>query len=149
MYHLTKENLEISFDGHLWIKTKRQKTGTESNIRLLEVAKHIIEKYEGIAKDGKLLPVLCYPNCKNGIKAIAKHCGIYKNVTWHAMPQPCAYRTMYPLKRSLKCLDIGVFARRKSMRRLRRRKSAVIWRNCQNRLSIWNHLSVRLFNYIP
>ena len=47
MYHLTKENLEISFDGHLWIKTKRQKTGTESNIRLLEVARHIIEKYEG------------------------------------------------------------------------------------------------------
>ena len=83
MYHLTKENLEISFDGHLWIKTKRQKTGTESNIRLLEVAKHIIEKYEGMAKDGKLLPVPCYPNCKNGIKVIAKRCGIEKNVTWH------------------------------------------------------------------
>lgn len=83
MYHLTKENLEISFDGHLWIKTNRQKTGTESNIRLLEVAKHIIEKYEGMAKDGKLLPVPCYPNCKNGIKVIAKHCGIEKNVTWH------------------------------------------------------------------
>lgn len=83
MYHLTKENLEISFDGHLWIKTKRQKTGTESNIRLLEVAKHIIEKYEGMAKDGKLLPVPCYPNCKNRIKVIAKRCGIEKNVTWH------------------------------------------------------------------
>lgn len=83
MYHLTKENLEISFDGHLWIKTNHQKTGTESNIRLLEVAKHIIEKYEGIAKDGKLLPVPCYPNCKSGIKVIAKHCGIDKNVTWH------------------------------------------------------------------
>lgn len=53
MYHLTKENLEISFDGHLWIKINRQKTGTESNIRLLEVAKHIIEKYERMAKDGK------------------------------------------------------------------------------------------------
>lgn len=83
MANLTKENLEISFDGHLWIKTNRQKTGTESNIRLLEVAKHIIEKYEGMAKDGKLLPVPCYPNCKNGIKVIAKHCGIEKNVTWH------------------------------------------------------------------
>ena len=83
MYHLTKENLEISFDGHLWIKTNRQKTGTESNIRLLEVARHIIEKYEGMAKDGKLLPVPCYPNCKNGIKVIAKRCGIEKNVTWH------------------------------------------------------------------
>ncbi len=69
MANLTKEDLEISFDGHLWIKTNRQKTGTESNIRLLEV--------------GKLLPVLCYPNCKNGIKVIGKCCGIDKNVTWH------------------------------------------------------------------
>lgn len=83
MANLTKENLQISFDGHLWIKTNRQKTGTESNIRLLEVAKHIIEKYEGIAEGNKLLPVPCYPNCKNGIKVIAKHCGIDKNVTWH------------------------------------------------------------------
>lgn len=83
MANLTKENLQISFDGHLWIKTHRQKTGTESNIRLLEVAKHIIEKYEGAAQDGKLLPVPCYPNCKNGIKVIAKKCGIEKNVTWH------------------------------------------------------------------
>lgn len=81
MYHLTKEDLKISFDGHLWIKTNHQKTGTENNIRLLEVAKHIIEKYEGIAKDGKLLPVPCYPNCKNGIKGITKRCGIEKNVT--------------------------------------------------------------------
>lgn len=83
MEHLTKDNLEISFDGHLWIKTNRQKTGTESNIRLLEVAKHIIEKYEGMAENGRLLPVPCYPNCKNGIKVIAKRCGIDKNVTWH------------------------------------------------------------------
>lgn len=57
--------------------------GIESNIRLLEVARHIIEKYEGMAKDGKLLPVPCYPNCKNGIKIIAKRCGIDKNVTWY------------------------------------------------------------------
>lgn len=83
MEHLTKDNLEISFDGHLWIKTNRQKTGTESNIRLLEVAKHIIDKYEGMAENGRLLPVPCYYNCKNGIKVIAKRCGIDKNVTWH------------------------------------------------------------------
>ena len=83
MEHLTKDNLEISFDGHLWIKTNRQKTGTESNIRLLEVAKHIIDKYEGMAENGRLLPVPCYYNCKNGIKVIAKRCGIDENVTWH------------------------------------------------------------------
>lgn len=83
MANLTKENLQTSFDGHLWIKTNRQKTGTESNIRLLDVAKHIIEKYDGITGDDKLLPVPCYVNCKNSIKVIAKKCGIEKNVTWH------------------------------------------------------------------
>lgn len=83
MANLTKENLQTSFDGHLWIKTNRQKTGTESNIRLLDVAKHIIEKYNGMTDDNKLLPVPCYVNCKNSIKVIAKKCGIEKNVTWH------------------------------------------------------------------
>lgn len=83
MANLMKENLQTSFDGHLWIKTNRQKTGTESNIRLLDVAKHIIEKYDGMTDDNKLLPVPCYVNCKNSIKVIAKKCGIEKNVTWH------------------------------------------------------------------
>ena len=27
MYHLTKENLEISFDGHLWIKDQTPENG--------------------------------------------------------------------------------------------------------------------------
>ena len=49
MYNLTEENLQTSFDGHLWIKTNRQKTGVESNIRLLDVPRHIIEKYSGMA----------------------------------------------------------------------------------------------------
>ena len=101
MANLTKENLQISFDGHLWIKTHRQKTGTESNIRLLEVAKHIIEKYEGIAEDGKLLPVPCYSNCKNGIKVIAKHCGIEKNVTWHQSRHSYAKITAEKVSRNM------------------------------------------------
>lgn len=83
MANLTKENLQTSFDGHLWIKTNRQKTGTETCLRLLEVPLRIIKKYEGCSEDGKLLPVPCYPNCKNGIKVIANKCGIEKNVTWH------------------------------------------------------------------
>lgn len=62
-----------------WVSTNN----STSNIRLLDVAKHIIEKYDSMAENGKLLPVPCYPNCKNGIKVIAKKCGIDKNVTWH------------------------------------------------------------------
>lgn len=83
MKNLTKDNLQLSFDGHLWIKTNRQKTGVESNIRLLDIPLQIIKKYEGIAKDDLLLPVPCYANCKYGLKAIAKKCGIDKNLTWH------------------------------------------------------------------
>ena len=75
MANLTEENLQVSFDGHLWIKTSRQKTGVETNIRLLDVAKHIIDKYKGVSKDGKLLPVPCYNICKYGIKQVARQCG--------------------------------------------------------------------------
>lgn len=57
--------------------------GMESNICLLEVVRYIIEKYEGMVKDGKLLFVFCYFNCKNGIKVIVKYCGIDKNVMWY------------------------------------------------------------------
>lgn len=46
----------------------------------LDVAKHIIEKYDGMAEGDKLLPVPCYANCKNSIKVIAKKCGIEKTL---------------------------------------------------------------------
>lgn len=83
MKDLTKENIRIKEDGSMWIDTKRKKTHTQVDVRVLDVAKHIIEKYEGIAKDGKLLPVPSYFICKYNIKEIAKSCGIEKNVTWH------------------------------------------------------------------
>lgn len=94
MYNLTTDNLQTSFDGHLWIKTNRQKTGTETNIRLLDTAKHIIEKYQGMAEGNKLLPVPCYANCRHGIKAVAKLCGIQKNVCWHQSRHSYTYPTL-------------------------------------------------------
>lgn len=54
---LTKHNIRTSFDGNLWIMTKRQKTNVQSNILLLDVPKRIIEKYSGTLPDGVLLPV--------------------------------------------------------------------------------------------
>lgn len=54
--NLTRDNLKTSFDGHLWIITRRQKTNTDSSIRLLEVPKRIIEKYRGYSRDNRLFP---------------------------------------------------------------------------------------------
>ncbi len=36
MKNLTKDNVQTSFDGKLWIMPKRQKTGVESNIMLMD-----------------------------------------------------------------------------------------------------------------
>ena len=99
MYNLTTDRLQKSFDGHLWIKANRQKTITETNIRLLDTAKHIVEKYQGMAEGNKLLPVPCYGNCRHRIKAVAKLCGINKNVCWHQSRH--SYATTF-------CLSNGV-----------------------------------------
>ena len=55
--NLTTDNLQTFFDGNLWIITRRKKTNTESNIRLLDVPKKIIEKYEGMARNNKVFPM--------------------------------------------------------------------------------------------
>lgn len=81
--NLTTDNLQTSFDGHEWIITKRQKTKVQSNIRLLDVALRIIEKYKGIAKDDRVFPVPSYANLRDNITLIVQACGIKKHVTWH------------------------------------------------------------------
>ena len=81
--NLTKDNLKISFDGHLWIITRRQKTNTDSSIRLLEVPKHIIEKYKGYTRNNRVFPVPSNSSCNNILKKIAKQCGIKTRLTYH------------------------------------------------------------------
>lgn len=78
MANLTKANLQTAFVRYLWLNSNRQKTGVGTNIQLLDVAKHIIEKYDDMAEGNKSLPVPCYANCKNSIKVIAKRCGTEK-----------------------------------------------------------------------
>ena len=56
--NLTQENVRTSFDGNLWIMTKRQKTDTEVNVPLLKIPKMILEKYKGKLPNKKLLPIL-------------------------------------------------------------------------------------------
>ncbi len=81
--NLTKDNLQTSFDGHLWIITRRQKTNTDSSIRLLEVPKRIIEKYKGYTRDNRIFPVPSNSSSNAILKKIAKQCGINKRVTYH------------------------------------------------------------------
>ena len=83
MRNLSEENIRTYFDEHLWISISRQKTGVQSNIRLLDIPKKILEKYRGLREDGKIFSVPHYMTCLYGIRAVAKRCGITKHLTWH------------------------------------------------------------------
>jgi site-specific recombinase XerD len=81
--HLTNEHIRPSFDGKLWIRGKREKTGTEYNIPVLNIPKIILEKYRGKAKGDLALPVFDIMNYNILLKKIAQLCGIDKKVSSH------------------------------------------------------------------
>ena len=80
---LTSNDIRLAFDGNLWIIKKRHKTKVTSNIRLLDIPKAILNKYEGKLKNGQLLPIISNQKINDYLKKIAIVCGIDKNVTFH------------------------------------------------------------------
>lgn len=83
MRTLTEEHIKKDHNGRLWIETTRQKTGTPENVMLLDVAIGIIEKYKGLAKEGKLFPMLTKESMNIHLKIMAKQCGITRNLHFH------------------------------------------------------------------
>ena len=81
--NLHEENIRKSFDGKLWIMTKRQKTNTDVNVPLLDIPKMILKKYKGKLPNGKILPVISNQKLNAYLKEIADICGIKKNLTFH------------------------------------------------------------------
>ena len=81
--NLTKEDIKLAFDGKLWIMIKREKTGVDSNVPLLEIPKQILAKYEDKMKDGKLLPVISNQKMNEYLGEIAAICQINKRITFH------------------------------------------------------------------
>lgn len=80
---LTTDDLQTFFDGNLWIITRRRKTNTDSNIRLLDVPKRIIKKYKGLTGDNRVFPVPSNISCNEKLKKIGKQCGIKTRLTYH------------------------------------------------------------------
>lgn len=75
---LSKNDIYINpHDNREWIKKKRQKSGTESNLPLLQAAKAIWQKYD------YKLPVLTNQKYNAYLKEIADLCRIDKKLTTH------------------------------------------------------------------
>ena len=73
----------MDFDGEEWIITRRTKTKVSSNVPLMEIAKELIERYKGLAKDDFVFPMPSNGTCNDHLKRIATACGINKEVTFH------------------------------------------------------------------
>ncbi|WP_456461971.1 site-specific integrase [Lutibacter sp.] len=83
---LSRENIVLGIDGSQWVKTKRTKTNTISNIPILSTVANIIEKYANhkeVLNSKKLLPVLSNQKMNAYLKEIADLCEITKNLTFH------------------------------------------------------------------
>ncbi|MFA5297464.1 MAG: site-specific integrase [Lutibacter sp.] len=83
---LSKESIVLGIDGGQWIKTKRTKTNTISNIPILPTVATIIKKYANhkeVLNSEKLLPVLSNQKMNAYLKEIADLCEITKNLTFH------------------------------------------------------------------
>lgn len=83
MCRLTAVNLETAEDGTVWIKATREKTNVEFEIPLLDLPRHIINKYRDIMPDGRLLPMYGNSELNKGLKLLAAACGIDRKLTFH------------------------------------------------------------------
>jgi len=83
VYNLTEKNIRTSFDGRLWIMTKRQKTNVQSNILLLDVPKMVLNKYKGASPNDKLLPILSNQKMNAYLKEVGDLCEVDKELTFH------------------------------------------------------------------
>lgn len=81
--NLTKDKIKLGFDGNMWIISKRHKTNEDSNIRLLDIPKAILEKYKDRLPDEMILPIISHQKTNDYLKEIATYCGIRKNITFH------------------------------------------------------------------
>lgn len=83
MYKLTEEDVAVAVDGTVWIKTYRKKTGIDYDVPLLELPGRILERYRGINRGGRLLPMYSLSHLNRGLKEIARICGIERSISFH------------------------------------------------------------------
>jgi site-specific recombinase XerD len=83
VFNLTKQQIQQSFNGKPWIRGKRQKTGVEFNVPLLNIPQIIFEKYSKVQQSEKALPVPDMATYNSRLKQVAKACRIDKNISSH------------------------------------------------------------------
>lgn len=79
---LSERHISQDTEGVRWIHIRRQKTGTESVVRLLDIPLRIIEKYRAERTDDRLLPICSYHKLQKLMPRLGEVYGI-ENLTFH------------------------------------------------------------------
>ncbi|KPE52535.1 site-specific integrase [Chryseobacterium indologenes] len=82
---LKRNNIQSFFDGHQWIISRRKKSDVASNVRLMEIPKRIIEKYQGTTRNEFIFPVPTNATCNNHVTKLIENAEIIseQKVTFH------------------------------------------------------------------
>lgn len=80
---LRKEQILSDSSGNQWISIKRQKTGSESVVPLLDIPKEIIHKYKETSEGGKVFKMLCMNVVCQYTKQIGILCRLDNKLTFH------------------------------------------------------------------
>lgn len=81
--NLRKEQILTDSSGNQWISIKRQKTGSESLVPLLDIPKEIIKKYDGTGEGGKVFKMVTMSVVCLYLKEIKKLCKLERKLTFH------------------------------------------------------------------
>lgn len=80
---LRQEQILTDSSCNQWISIKRQKTGSESLVPLLDIPKEIIKKYEGTGEGGKVFKMVSMSVVCEYLKKIVNLCKLDKRITFH------------------------------------------------------------------
>ena len=76
------DNIRPMFDGNTWIVTRRQKTHTPSNVRLLDIPLKILKELGDPSRD-TVFKIPSNNCCNEYLIALGKKCGIRTRLTFH------------------------------------------------------------------
>ena len=81
---LTHDDIHTDERGDMWIIDKRQKTGTQFRVKLLPIAKQLVERYSRLRYPGnKVFPVKDRDSMNMSLRHVARHAGLSFNPTIH------------------------------------------------------------------
>jgi site-specific recombinase XerD len=81
--NLSSRHIITDDKGYMWIKKRRQKTGIECSIMLLDMAIRIMDKYQSDRTDERIFRISGNTTVNKRLKEVAKLCGIDTYLSFH------------------------------------------------------------------